>query len=578
MRFEVVLLHNKSNPFGILRDIEGLQAALQGEKCSFRCMDPLEPPIACDLAIHLEVPVYVWMPYATQNALFVNPEWFSEAWIPYLARFDKLLFKDTRSLEIFQKTVPDAAEKCSLLHWGARPPKSTPKVAPVSEFLWLLGGSVNKRAYTSTLVPAWKESYPPLHIYSTVPLDAEDISGCASNVKIHIQELKPEKCVELSRTYRGHICCSRSEGFGHSAAEAEWNGAFTILNRLPVYVESYEDQTGVAFLPSVLKAAPHVIDTAIASEIQEALDAAIQQFSETPGPYDKRPTLARERFDRFKTEIRALISSAAALQRPRTSPLPPVLEFDECPPITILTLMHNRRKFFDLACHNILMSDYPKEKIQWIIVEDSTDPAEDASDLIVPVQQQTTRFQIVYIPLAKKTPIGEKRNLGIQKATADIILLMDDDDHYPATSFRRRVAWLLKHPWKPTIAAATTIACYDLVKGISAVNTPPLQLPFGQRVSEATLTFYKSVWEERGFPSDVQVGEGEGFLTGRESSCLELPPQQCIVAFSHGKNVSSRRIPTGDDLKPGCFWGFPKEYLMFVHGLAGITVVEDKRK
>jgi len=152
--------------------------------------------------------------------------------------------------------------------------------------------------------------------------------------------------------------------------------------------------------------------------------------------------------------------------------------------------------------------------------------------------------------------------------------MMDDDDHYPVTSFRRRVSWLLKHSWKPKAVAATTIACYDLVKGISAVNAPPMQLPLGQRISEATLTFYKSWWEECKFPDAIQVGEGEGFIHGREQDVIEVPPQQIIVAFSHGKNTSSRRIPSNDEVEPGCFWGFPREYLIFVHKLAGIQIVE----
>jgi hypothetical protein len=114
------------------------------------------------------------------------------------------------------------------------------------------------------------------------------------------------------------------------------------------------------------------------------------------------------------------------------------------------------------------------------------------------------------------------------------------------------------------------------VKGISAVNTPPLELPLGQRVSEATLTFYTSWWEQKGFPEDVQVGEGEGFLAARESDVLEIPPQQIIVAFSHGANTSSRRIPSGAEVKPGCFWGFPKEFLIYIHKLAGVEVEEEK--
>ena len=47
-----------------------------------------------------------------------------------------------------------------------------------------------------------------------------------------------------------------------------------------------------------------------------------------------------------------------------------------------------------------------------------------------------------------------------------------------------------------------------------------------------------------------------------------------IVAFSHGNNQSSRRIPPSDQ-PPSCFWGFPKEYLIFVHGLIGIQIEED---
>jgi glycosyltransferase involved in cell wall biosynthesis len=220
------------------------------------------------------------------------------------------------------------------------------------------------------------------------------------------------------------------------------------------------------------------------------------------------------------------------------------------------------------------MSDYPKAKIEWIIVEDSDDPTEDASDLIV--AQSSGALKIVYVPLKKKTSVAAKRNIGVEKATNEIILMMDDDDHYPETSFRRRVAWLTQHRWDPKAVVATTIACYDLVKGISAVNVPPMDIPLGQRVSEATLTFYRTWWETKEFPAAVQIGEGEEFLAWREGEVLEIPPQQIIVAFSHGKNASSRRIPSGAEIKPGCFWGFPKEFLVFVHGLAGVKVVAEQ--
>ena len=74
------------------------------------------------------------------------------------------------------------------------------------------------------------------------------------------------------------------------------------------------------------------------------------------------------------------------------------------------------------------------------------------------------------------------------------------------------------------------------------------------------------------FDKDIQIGEGESLVNGREYDVLEIPPQQIIVAFSHGNNTSDRRIPASDDIEPSCFWGFPKEYLIFIHKLANVNV------
>lgn len=254
--------------------------------------------------------------------------------------------------------------------------------------------------------------------------------------------------------------------------------------------------------------------------------------------------------------------------------LPPILERKDCPSISVVTLIYNRRKFFDLARHNMILTDYPKDKIQWVIVDDSDIIEEQATDKIIQTQNTFTDMDIKYVPLLKKTPVSQKRNIGVENCDNSIVLFMDDDDHFPETSFRRRVAWLTKHPLlKPKAVCCTTIACYDLVTGVSAVNCPPFNIPLGQRISEATLTFYKDWFMSHKFEKNIQVGEGESLIKDRESDILEIPPQQIIVAFSHGKNTSSRRIPASDGVEPSCFWGFPKEYLQFIHGLAGIKVV-----
>lgn len=567
---DLTILYNKSNPFGISKDVEGIVAALGGTGYTIHRRDPLEPPVLTDIAIHLEVPVHVWMPWATKNILVVNPEWFEEAWVPYLGRFDAVVYKDSTALA----AAPGPAEAKRLVPWGCPPPGATSTATPAPGFAWFLGASKNKRAAVAPILSNWSPEYPPLHIYTTEALDLSGVPApLPTNIEIRVGDLNATTRAHLSRSYAGHICCSAAEGFGYTAAEAEWVGAFTILNELPVYRQDY----GAA-----ASANPFV--HFLSSLEEPSLAAAIAAFrAALPNlPCSNRQAAAKSRWDAFRTTFKGVVDEQkATLKKGKRSPLPPVLQPADCPPITVVTLLHNRRKFFDLACHNMMIQDYPKDKIEWIVVEDSDDPMEDASDRVMAVAAAAAPLRLEYIPLKKRTAIGKKRNLACERATGEIILMMDDDDHYPETSFRRRVAWLTRGPWSGAqVAACTTIACYDLVKGISAVNVPPMTLPFEQRVSEATLTFRRSWWEAgHRFSDSVQIGEGESILAGSTEAgeVVEIPPQQVIVAFSHGKNASSRRVPSGADIKPGCFWGFPREYLEYVHGLAGVKVVAEKK-
>ena len=553
---EVTVIYNKTNSFGLYNDALLIQKTFAGN-ARVRFADPLEPPVACDINIHLEVPIYSYVPWGNYNILIANPEYYvSEAYDPYIKHFDGVITKEDLKIS-----------GAHILPWTV---SSFPKVKvkSIKEFLYLLGGSKHKREFAKHIISQWKSSYPKLHVYSTTELDVEK----NDNVELVVKDLKPDERQNLLQTYEGHICCSNSEGFGYTAAEAEYVGAFTILNTLPVYLQDYKDAKHVYWIQTPTSHSnvktPYGSFVNDIPTLENDLDKAMYEFE------NYKSTVSNTEFKQSYFKKRFIeIMDAIVLKSSIKPKLPPILNVEDCPPISIITLMYNRRRFFDLACHNIMISDYPKDKIEWIIVEDSDDPNEDSSDKIISTAQQSEPMKILYVPLRKKTIVSEKRNIGIQKASNEIILLMDDDDHYPITSFRRRVAWLTLHKMKPKATVCTTIACYDLKTGVSAVNTPPLELPLGQRVSEATLTFYKSWFLEKMFDKDVQVGEGESLIRNRESDLLEIPPQQIVVAFSHGNNTSSRRIPSADGVEPSCFWGFPKEYLMFIHKLANVNVV-----
>jgi hypothetical protein len=293
-------------------------------------------------------------------------------------------------------------------------------------------------------------------------------------------------------------------------------------------------------------------------------------------------TSATEPFEELTTAVKDLVRLVGE-RRPSKGNFvyPPILLPADCPPISVITPTYNRRDMIDIAMHNLMATDYPQDRIEWVVVEDcdasggAADSTKMASDKIMSFQVNCPSVKLKYIPLSSRTPVGEKRDIGVEHCSNDIVLFMDDDDHYPPTSFRRRVAWLLHGNSKGgavSIAACTTIALYDLKRGVSAVNMPPMNLPLSKRISEATLTFKKSAWVERKFGT-VDVAEGDEWIKGREMEVLELMPQHIIVAFSHDKNLSGRRIPPVE-ANVGCFWGFTKEYLIFIHKLAGVEIEE----
>ena len=347
------------------------------------------------------------------------------------------------------------------------------------------------------------------------------------------------------------------------------------MNDLPVFQEMYTNFPNVRWLKgrtqeNSLFPAGHFQEIAGT----EHLSALLEEFKTWKPSTPPSLEASKSGFQNAWANVIRELSLAAERRGPLPRHMPPILREEDCPPISIVTLVHNRPKFVENACLNLLSTDYPKSKIEWVVVDDS-DATESASNRILSMNDKLAPGTVKYVPLVKKKTIGEKRNIGVEKASHDIILMMDDDDHYPSTSFRRRVAWLLKGRTRPGCAVCTTIAMYDLLQGTSAVNVPPYSLSLAKRCSEATLTFTRAFWKARPFGA-TSSSEGEAFLEGRENEILEMPPQQIIVALNHGKNISGRSVTKDDNAGKGCFWGFPKELLIFLHGLAGVRVEEEK--
>jgi hypothetical protein len=592
----VTIIYNKANPYGLQEDVAIIERLIKSATLGQtiqkpKIIDMREPLSHSDIQFHLEIPVFSAIPWAHTNVMLVNPEQWSYAYDAYIHSFDALLFRDPESAETFRIDLEKkgiSAQNIHVLPWCSS--WSNPAKSTVSDhdkgFVCFLGASTSKYEYVKALLPHWLATDPKLTIYTSRNDFATSLNlmGLPYSVSVVCQDLLPDVRQRFMLHYPGHLIVSQGEAFGYAAANAEVVGAFSIMNALPAFRAQYGDSTGIAWLSNLTTVSDKVRYSVAQPTVgvREELEAAFAAFRAAPLEEIRasRCALAQGRFAQLEAAAAPLFRQLQACvqsRRPSRGVVhcPPILAVEDCPPISIVTPTYHRKKLIEIAFHNLLSTDYPQNKIEWIVIEDNEKKSQWAGESIINFQIQVPSIQMKYIPIEGHMTIGEKRNLAIEQASHDIILFMDDDDHYPSTSFRRRVAWLTKgtkrgQTGEAKIACCTTLALYDLKTGISAVNVPPYDIPFSQRISEATLTFYKSAWEERKFPQ-VSIAEGESWIEGREDQVIEMPPQQIIVAFSHGANQSSRRIPPTDQ-KPSCFWGFPKEFLIFIHGLAGVEL------
>lgn len=555
----VVLLWNQSNTFGLSQDAALIEYALfqKDQSIDFVKYDPLQPPCKADIVIHLEVPHPVWFKWAPCQIWVVNPEWCSPMWHSYKEQFSQIWVKE-------QTRVGDFGSKAVHIPWAVRGPlKPVNKSAlGLRQALWVLGGSPNKHLAANALLPLWPNDFP---ITVTTSLNESDLSGSfPPSVTVKRGFLSSTELEELNQSSATHVAISAAEGFGYTAAQAEARSAAIVLNTLPVYTEYYSEKEYVGFIKTpLISDSKHCGLVADFSGVTTSdIKAALQTIPSGQAQVDS----ADDRLLRFVEYVKQNIAACLKASKP-LGDLPPALSADDCPPISVLTLTYNRRNFIDLAFLNILVTDYPKSKIQWVIVDDSDDASKTVLDKIKKFEDRQPGVEITYVPMTKKRSIGYKRNKAVKAAKYEICLNMDDDDVYPETSFRRRVSWLRAFP-KTQVVGCTMIAMYDLNHGISAVNTPPWALPQNQRVSEASFCFYRSYAIEHPFP-DIQQSEGEGFIPDGEGF-LEIPPQQILVALNHGTNTSGRVI--AGRAQTGCFWGWDQQFIVWLHSLVGVQV------
>jgi len=216
--------------------------------------------------------------------------------------------------------------------------------------------------------------------------------------------------------------------------------------------------------------------------------------------------------------------------------LPPIND-ENLPTVSIVTPTYNRSHFYELIIRNFERIDYPREKLELIILDDS-EPDKLIKDII-------TNNQIKHIKIPPKLTIGQKRNMLCEYAKHEYIVHMDDDDWYPQISVVCRIRILLEYQKKINKTACfgcSKVLCLDLISNqmfeaydVSINGTPAT-------ISESTMAYSKDYWSSQKWDPKSITTECLPFIKNRHDTVCTGPSVFIITQFSHGDNTILRRI------------------------------------
>ena len=205
------------------------------------------------------------------------------------------------------------------------------------------------------------------------------------------------------------------------------------------------------------------------------------------------------------------------------------------PFVSICTPTFNRRPFIPYAIKCFNHQDYPKDRMEWIILDDGTDKIE---DLVTDIPQ------VKYFKYDEKMTLGKKRNLMHEKTIGDIIVYMDDDDYYPPERVSHAVSMLQSHP-SALCAGASEIYIY-----FKHIDKMYQFGPYGPKHATAgTFAFRRKLLEDHNYEDTAALAEEKAFLKNYTVPFVQLEPKKTILVFSHIHNTFDKKklLERGDN-------------------------------
>ena len=466
--------------------------------------------------------------HAKFNILIPNSHNFKRQDLDLISNFDYVLCKSKYTKTMFENHVPK--DKLKYISWRSTDINSNTD-KDYSQFM-LYCYDQNYTQYKK-IIESWKEDYPTLNV-----IGFSDFKK-AENIKYH-QNVKQNDFEKLFNNCGFHICCNETDTFSHNVNQcALVKSVPIIINSAPMNELINKDNMYILTgkkkkLTTFLGNKTVFSESSFQSTIESIMQIQDVTLFENMGTRSRNDALKNHSMNDslFKDTIKEIFNNI------RSTPKAKVEKINEYPMVSLVTLVHNRKEFFNLSVYNYNTNDYPKDKIEWVVYDTSKE--DQKVEKLLPPLDEREKENIKYIHNDKVMSIGETRNTAISYCSNEIIIFNDDDDFYYPKNITKRVESLLNSGKK--IVGCTILGCFNINKCISFIESNPINNNLQDRVSVATLGFYKSSWENHRF-LDESIGEAHDFIKNNISNFHEISWEDVIVSLVHRYNTTNRITP-----------------------------------
>jgi glycosyltransferase involved in cell wall biosynthesis len=209
------------------------------------------------------------------------------------------------------------------------------------------------------------------------------------------------------------------------------------------------------------------------------------------------------------------------------------------PFVSVLTPTYNRAKFIPSIVECYKAQTYPKDRMEWIVIDDGT---ENIENLFKSLTKDLPNIR--YIRLENKLNIGAKRNILNKEAKGDICVCMDDDDYYSPERVAHAVYKLMSVP-NIQLAGSSEVYMHFSDTG-EIIKLGPYN---NNHATNGTMAYKSQYGKTHFYDEEVTFAEEKSFLEEYKHPMIQLDPKKVMLVMSHNDNTFQKDVLRDDNNK-----------------------------